>query len=306
MTSAPAVAAEPTPAASATPSDPAGGPGRTSASPRPGARRRARPRLGLLLSAGFLVVVLLAALFPSLLAPGDPFAGASGATLEPPGPGHWFGTDHLGRDLYTRVVHGTGLTVATAAAAVAGALVVGGTLGLASGYVGGVADTLLMRVVDVLLSIPSLLLSLAVVAGLGFGPVQVAVAVGIGSVASFARIGRAQALRISQAPFVEAAPSFGTRRILVLLHHVVPNAVGPLVSLAVLEFGSALLAVSALSFLGYGVPRPAAEWGGLISDGRSYLAVAPWLTALPGLVIAATVLALQQVATSPAPADAPR
>ena len=117
MTSAPAVAAEPTPAASATPSDPAGGPGRTSASPRPGARRRARPRLGLLLSAGFLVVVLLAALFPSLLAPGDPFAGASGATLEPPGPGHWLGTDHLGRDLYTRVVHGTRLTVATAAAA---------------------------------------------------------------------------------------------------------------------------------------------------------------------------------------------
>jgi peptide/nickel transport system permease protein len=153
-----------------------------------------------------------------------------------------------------------------------------------------------MRFVDVLLSIPALFLSLALVTALGYGTVKVAVAVGIASVASFARVMRAEVLRVRQSVFVEASRSCGARWYSVLGRHVLPNAMGPVIVLATLDFGTSILAVSSLSFLGYGAPPPAPEWGTLISDGRNYLANAWWLTALPGLAIAATVLATNRIA----------
>ncbi|MGW6129864.1 ABC transporter permease [Cellulomonas sp. NPDC055163] len=247
-------------------------------------------RPGLALAVLWLVVLVVAAFAPAVLAPGDPLDGVPAEKLTGPSAAHWFGTDQVGRDLLTRVVHGTGLTLRGAVVAVALALVLGSVLGLVAGTAGRVVDDLLMRGVDVLLAIPSLLLSLSVVAALGFGTVNVAVAVGLASVASIARVMRSEVLRVRGSAYVEAAYSYGARPAGVLLRHVLPNASGPVAALAALELGGAVLAISALSFLGFGEPPPAPEWGALVAGGRDYLRTAWWLTTLPGLTIACTVL----------------
>ncbi|ATL81687.1 ABC transporter permease [Streptomyces malaysiensis subsp. malaysiensis] len=252
-------------------------------------------RPGLMAAVAVLAVVLLAAFFPGLFTGRDPLSGVPAERLRGPSLHHLFGTDQLGRDLFSRVVHGAALSLKATSLAVAVGLVAGSALGLAAGYVGGLLDDALMRIADVLLAIPSLLLSLALVTALGFGTVKVAVAVGVTSVAGFARIMRAEVLRVREATYVEAARSSGSRPLAVLLRHVLPNASGPVLVYAAVEFGTVVLAVSALSFLGYGAEPPAPEWGSLVSGGRDYLATAWWLTTLPGLTIAATVLAAGRV-----------
>lgn len=271
--------------------------------PAPGSRVRVRRvlrfvlrRPGLLLSAGVLVLVVLASFRPQLFTSRDPLTGVPAQNFRGPSGAHWFGTDELGRDVFSRVVHGAQLSLKATLIAVLVAFVVGGLLGVVAGFVGRWVDDVLMRFVDVLLAIPALFLSLALVTALGYGTVKVAVAVGIASVASFARVARAEVLRVRQAVFVEASRSCGARWYSVLGRHVLSNAAGPVIVLATLDFGASILAVSALSFLGYGAPPPAPEWGTLISEGRNYLANAWWLTALPGLAIAATVLATNRVA----------
>lgn len=253
-------------------------------------------RPGLVGSALVVVLVALAAFWPGLFTSRDPLTGVPAENFRGPSLRHWFGTDELGRDVFSRVVHGAQLSLKGTLVAVAVAFVVGGLLGLLAGFVGRWVDDVLMRFVDVLLSIPALFLSLALVTALGYGTVKVAVAVGIASVAGFARVTRAEVLRVRQAVYVEAAHASGARWYSVLGRHVLPNAAGPVIVLATIELGSAILSVSALSFLGYGAPPPAPEWGTLISDGRNYLANAWWLTVLPGVVIAATVLATNRIA----------
>jgi peptide/nickel transport system permease protein len=252
-------------------------------------------RPGLVVSIVFVVLVLIAAFAPTVLASGDPAAGVPADKLQPPSADHVFGTDYLGRDVYTRVVHGAALSLQATVIAVAVALVVGGLIGLLAGFVGRWVDEALMRVVDVLMAIPAILLSLALITALGYGTVKVATAVGIASVANFARVMRAETLRIRQSTYVEAARSVGTRWHVTLVRHVLPNAAGPVLVLAVLEFGLAILAVSSLSFLGYGAPPPAAEWGSLIAEGRNYIAASWWLCAMPGFAIAATVLSVNRI-----------
>ncbi|MFI0444086.1 ABC transporter permease [Actinomadura sp. 6N118] len=253
-------------------------------------------RPGLVLSVLMVAVVVIAAFWPGAISSRDPLTGVPAQAFSPPGAAHWFGTDELGRDLFTRVVHGSALSLKATLIAVAVAFLAGGLLGLVAGFAGRWAEDVLMRFVDVLLSIPALFLSLAVVTALGYGTVKIAVAVGVASVATFARVMRAEVLRVRQAVFVEAARSCGARWYSVLGRHVLPNAIGPVLVLATLEFGTSILAVSSLSFLGYGTPPPAPEWGTLISQGRNYLANAWWMTALPGLTIAATVLATNRIA----------
>ncbi|MHC3469563.1 ABC transporter permease [Streptomyces sp. 7R007] len=275
----------------------------TDAGPEPGRRVDGRRLLrfvvrrpGLVLSVVVLVLVVLASFRPGLFTSQDPLKGVPSQNFRAPSASHWFGTDELGRDLFSRVVHGAQLSLKATLIAVVVAFVVGGLLGVVAGFVGRWVDDVLMRLVDVLLSIPALFMSLALVTALGYGTVKVAVAVGIASVAGFARVARSEVLRVRQAVFVEASRASGARWYSVLGRHVLPGAAGPVIVLATLDFGSSILAVSALSFLGYGAPPPAPEWGTLISDGRNYLANAWWLTALPGLAIAATVLATNRIA----------
>jgi peptide/nickel transport system permease protein len=249
----------------------------------------------LLLAVAVVGTVLLWAAFPSLFTHYDPLGVAPTEKFQPPSGEHWFGTDQLGRDLYTRVVHGTHLTLEAALVAVGVGLLVGAFVGLLAGFVGGLFDDVVMRAVDVLLSIPALLLSLALITALGFGTVKVAIAVGLASVATVARIMRSEVLRVRSSVYVEAAHAGGSRWWSVLVRHVLPNAAGPVVVLAALQLGAAILAVSALSFLGYGAPPPAPEWGALVSSGRDYLRTSWWLTTLPGLTIAVSVLAAGRI-----------
>ncbi|KAB8162870.1 ABC transporter permease subunit [Streptomyces sp. 3MP-14] len=257
-------------------------------------RRAAAPWPALLV----LAAVGLAALLPELLAPHDPFAQNVTERLTGPTATHPFGTDELGRDLLSRVVHGTRATLATALLALAFAFGLGLLIGLAAGYLGGLVDRVLMAGVDVLLALPSLLISLLIVSGLGTGPGNLAVAVGIASVPALARVTRAEVLRVSSQPFVEAAAGFGVARHRVLLRHVLPHARGPISALAALELATMVLSVSALSFLGYGTQPPDPEWGTLIAGGRDYFATAWWLTTLPGAVLACAVLALHRLGRS--------
>lgn len=253
-------------------------------------------RPGFLVALVFAVFVLVSAVAPALFTGYDPYATAPADKLLPPSPAHLFGTDELGRDLFARVLHGGALTIQATVVAIAIALVGGLALGVVSGYTGGVVDAVIMRVVDVLLAIPGLLLALAIVTAIGFGTLPVALAVGIGILPGFARTTRAEVLRVKTLPYVEAARTGGATRLRVLVRHVLPNSWGPVAVLAVLDLGTAIIAVAALSFLGFGAAPPAAEWGTLISSGRNYLVTSPWLSLLPGLFVGLLVFSLNHVA----------
>lgn len=253
-----------------------------------------------LLVAGLvLLLVLIAALFPQLLTAGDPLATNPTQTLVPPGSeGHLLGTDGLGRDLYTRIVFGARDSLVSAFLAMLIALVGGSLLGLLAGYFGGRIDSVIMRLMDVMLSFPAILLAMAIITAIGFGTIAVAIAVGVVGIAAMTRLMRSEVLTVRRRDYVEAAGLSGSGWINILVRHVLPNAWGPAIVLAVLDFGTAILAISSLSFLGFGAPPPSPEWGSLIADGRNYLASAWWLCTFPGLAIAAVVLASNRIARS--------
>lgn len=249
----------------------------------------------LVLASVTVVIVLSWAAAPSLFTSFDPIVGDTSNILQPPSAEHLFGTDNLGRDVFGRVVYGSAESLRATTLAVLIGLVVGSVIGLIAGAASTVVDDVLMRITDVLLAIPALLLSLMVVTALGFGTTNVAIAVGITAVATFARVMRAEVLRVRSQPYVEAAAGLGLRRPVVLLRHVLPNSAGPVLTLAAVEFGNAVLAVAALSFLGYGNPPPSPEWGAIISSGRAYLGSAWWITTLPGIVVVLVVVAANRI-----------
>ncbi|MGW1817173.1 ABC transporter permease [Streptomyces sp. NPDC002125] len=270
-----------------------------------GPRRRlrwpaARPvpvlRPGLAVAVLWLLAAVTAALAPELFTSRDPLAVDTPDRLLGPSAEHPLGTDQLGRDLFARLVHGAGVSLLSALIATVIGLTAGAVLGLLAGFLRGVTDTVIMRLVDMLLSIPGLLLSLVLIVALGPGTRNAAIAVGLTSIAVCARIMRAEVLKVRESLYVEAAAAGGARWPRVLLRHVLPNTLGPVWALAALEFGTAILAVSALSFLGYGVQPPTPEWGALVSEGRDSLRVAWWLTTFPGLAVAATVVATNRLA----------
>lgn len=258
--------------------------------------RRLPPTLAL----AWLVIatVTLWALAPAWFAHQNPVAGLSGQQLLMPGLAHWLGTDALGRDLWARVVHGSVHSLSGAFLAVAVGLVAGTLIGLLAGATGGRTEDALMRLVDVLLAVPSLLLSLTIIILLGFGTINAAIAVGVASVASFARLVRSEVVRVRRSDYVEAAFGSGGRFAQVLWRHVLPNSLTSVAALAALQFGSAILSISTLGFLGYGAPPPTPEWGLLIAEGRNYIATAWWLTTAPGLVVVAVVLAANRIGAS--------
>ena len=253
-------------------------------------------RPGFVLAVVLIAFTLLAGLMPWLFSGLDPYATAPAAKLLAPGAAHWFGTDELGRDLYTRVLYGSRLSVEAALLAVGLALISGLGLGIVSGFIGGRVDAVIMRFIDVMLALPGLLLALAIVTAIGFGTLPVAIAVGVGIIPGFARTTRAEVLRVKTLPYVEAARLGGASWGRTLLRHVLPNAWGPVAVLATLDFGAAILATAGLSFLGFGAEPPAAEWGTLIANGRQFLITAPWVSLLPGLYVVLVVFSLNHIA----------
>lgn len=257
-----------------------------------------RPSWTLVLAIAVIVIAVLWAAVPWLFTSQNPLDGVPADKLLPPSAAHWFGTDAIGRDLYARVVYGAIHSLSGALIAVTVGLAAGTVIGVVAGSVGGVLDDILMRVVDVLLSIPGLLLSLSIIILLGFGTVNAAIAVGVGSVASFARLARSEVVRVRRSDYVEAAFGSGGTFVSVLGRHVLPNSLTAVVGLAALQFGTAILAISTLGFLGYGAPPPTPEWGLLIAEGRNYVSTAWWLTTLPGLVVVLVVLSANRISQS--------
>jgi peptide/nickel transport system permease protein len=264
----------------------------------PSALRRGRsrrlPSPGVVLAFGVLLLVVAWSLAPGLFTGHDPARGVPAEAFQGPSAAHWFGTDHLGRDEYSRVVHGSASSVTSALVAVAIAVVVGGLVGLVGGFLGGWIDVGLARVVDVLLAIPSFLLAVVVVSALGFETINAAIATGVSAVAVFARVMRSEVLKTRRAVFVEASLLLGGSRWHVLLRHVLPNASRSVLNLAVLQFGLSILVIAGLAFLGYGDPPPASDWGLLVSKGKDY-PLAPWLVYAPALVTIATVLSANRI-----------
>lgn len=254
--------------------------------------RRVQP--GLLLAWAVMIVAALMAIAPQLFTAYSPLEGFPGAQRLAPQAGHWLGTDQLGRDLWSRIVFGAVHSLSAALAAVAIGLFIGTALGTLAGALASV-ESAIMRLVDVLLAIPSLLLSLTVIILLGFGTLNAAVAVGAAAVASFARLARAEVVRVRHSDFVEAAYGSGGTFFAVFWRHILPNSLTAVLAFATLQFGQAILALSTLSFLGYGTPPPVPEWGLLIAEGRNYLSTAWWLTTLPGIAVIAVVLAANRI-----------
>lgn len=253
---------------------------------------------GLVIAWIVIAIVILFALFPQLFTSFNPVQGVPAEKLKAPSALHILGTDSLGRDLFARIVYGAVHSLTGAFVAVAVGLVVGTALGVLAGSTGGLVEEAIMRLVDVLLSIPGLLLMLSIIILLGFGTVNAAIAVGITSVAAFARLSRSEVVRVRRSDYVEAAFGSGGTFFAVLWRHVLPNSLVSVLAFAALQFGSAILAISTLGFLGYGAPPPTPEWGLLIAEGRNYISTAWWLTTAPGIVVVLVVLAANRISRS--------
>ena len=235
----------------------------------------------------FFVVV---ALFAPVLAPFDPLKGRLGDRLRAPSAAHWLGTDELGRDVLSRVLHGARITAQVQVAAVGLALAIGTVLGLLAGYVGRSTDQTIMRLMDILMAFPGIFLALAIIAALGTGLANVIIATGIFLVPQFARVVRASILTLRDMEFVQAARALGQRDVAIVFRYLLPNSLAPIIVQTSLRMATVLLTASGLSFLGLGVQPPAPEWGAMLSNARSYMITAPHVAMMPGLAIALVVL----------------
>jgi peptide/nickel transport system permease protein len=242
------------------------------------------------LGAGVLAVILLAAVGPSLFTRADAQGSDIAARLAPPSGAHVLGTDHIGRDLLARLVYGARTSLLVALTSVGGAVVIGVTLGLVSGFYGRGIDGTIMRVVDVFLAFPAILLALALVAVLGAGVGSVIAALILVFWTQYARVVRAATLSEKERAYVEAARAIGAGDLHIIFRHILPNVLSPVVILATLGMGTAVVAESTLSFLGMGVVPPAPSWGWTLAFGTRYLRDAPHIATFSGLAIMATVL----------------
>jgi len=240
------------------------------------------------------VVIVLSVFLTGLIGPyiikTDPLEQDLYQRLRGPSPQHLFGTDALGRDMLSRVIWGSRISVLVALGATAVAVLLGGSIGVVAGFFGGVVDAIAMRLVDVLLAFPGMIAAVFVVSILGTGVVSAMVATGVVGVATFARTARASVLSIRESAYFEAARALGMSNSRIILKHVLPNAISPILVLAAVNIGSAILIVAGLGFLGLGVQPPTPEWGAMISEGRVYMRLAPHVIYFPGLCILIAVL----------------
>jgi peptide/nickel transport system permease protein len=249
-----------------------------------------RHRLGAI-GAYAVAVVLVVAVFAPLLGPYDPNAQDLNNVLQAPSAAHPLGTDDLGRDVLSRLVHGSRVSLQAGLVTVFFAMLAGVSLGLLGGFVGGSVDEVLMRVMDAVLAFPSLVLALAISAALGQGLGNAMVAIAIVSTPQFARLTRGQVLSVKEFEFVAAARAGGASSGRLILVHVLPNITSPIVVQCVLSIAAAIIVEASLSFLGIGVQPPTPSWGAMLRMGYGYVDTAPWLSVAPGVAIFATVLA---------------
>jgi peptide/nickel transport system permease protein len=245
-------------------------------------------------SAIVLLLIVVAVLAP-VIAPYDPYKQSLREALQAPSRAHLLGTDPLGRDVLSRIIYGTRTSLAVGLVSVGIGASIGMALGLVSGYIGGLLDTVIMRSVDALMTIPSLVFALAIGVALGGGLANVMISLGIALIPVYARVMRGQVLTVKETEFIVAARAVGCRAHRIMLRHILPNTLPPLIVLITLNLGIAILAEAGLSFLGLGIDPPGAAWGAMVSDGYRYLLSNPTLSFAPGFCIIMVVLAFNLV-----------
>lgn len=255
-----------------------------------GARSVWLPRLQFGIAATLAIVLIAFALFPGVFAPHDPAAISLSATLKPPSAEHWLGTDQLGRDMLSRVIWGSRVSLFVALCAVLGAGIFGGLFGIAAGYLGGIIDSVAMRIADIQLALPAVILALVLVGAIGFSMFNLILVLSLANWARFARVTRSEALSLRQRDFVLLSKLAGASRVRIIVQHIVPNVINTFIVLATLDVGIIIILEATLSFLGLGVQPPTASWGSMIADGRGYLETAWWICAVPGVVLMVAVL----------------
>lgn len=263
-----------------------------------GTRRAFRQFLrhkGALIGSVIVLIFVAIALFADVLSPHDPLAQDLAHRLEAPSATHWLGTDDFGRDVLSRVLHGSRVSLRLGLVAVAVALLVGGTIGLLSGYYGGWVDLIAMRVMDLMLAFPSILMAIVVVAILGPSLTNAMIAVGIMAVPQYARIVRASVLSVRGLEYVQASRALGAADPRILARAILPNIAGPIIVTASLGLATAILDAAGLSFLGLGAQPPIPEWGSMLSQGRELVLVAPWVLTAPGVAVFLAVLGFNLV-----------
>jgi peptide/nickel transport system permease protein len=238
------------------------------------------------------VAIILIAIFAPLVAPISPTRTDIMVSLEGPSRSHWLGTDDLGRDVLSRIIFGSRVSLLVGLVSVAVALLIGASIGMLSGYFGGWTDIVLMRAMDSILSFPALVLALAVASVIGTGIKAPMIAIAVVYIPTFARITRGQVLTVRELEFVLAARTVGSDRLRIMLRHVFPNVLAPLIIQTSLSVAFAILAEASLSFLGLGVQPPTPSWGRMVSEGRQYLQDAPWIVFGPGFAIFIMVMGL--------------
>jgi len=235
----------------------------------------------LVLIGAFAICAVLA----PIVAPYDPLAQALGSRLEPPSPQHWLGTDQLGRDIASRLLYGARISLVIGIVVVALAGIFGTLVGLVAGYAGGLVDETLMRVTEVFLAFPPLILAMAIAGALGPSLTNAIIAIAAVTWAVYARLTRGQLLSLRRREFVEAARAIGASRGRILARHLLPNALAPLMVQASFDMGAAIISAAGLSFIGFGAQPPTPEWGVMISEGRNFISTQLWLSLFPGLAI---------------------
>ena len=254
-------------------------------------RRMCRQNKLAAVSAVVIILIILMAILAPVIAPYGESETSLTQRLTSPSAGHIFGTDYLGRDVFTRLLYGARVSLIIGIMPSIIALIVGVTLGLLAGYIGGAVDYVIMRIVDVMLSSPSLLLAMVVMYIMGKSVVTLFVALSLTSWASVARVVRAQTLSLKESEYVEAARSIGVRKGAIMFRHIMPNCIPSLIVLFTLNIPSAILSESSLSFLGIGVQLPGASWGLMVNEAKQYLLTSPWLCLIPCVTIMIVVLA---------------
>ncbi|SFF38226.1 peptide/nickel transport system permease protein [Paenibacillus algorifonticola] len=255
--------------------------------------KRLAPADLLLYAAAVIVLFIIScALFPSLIAPYSPTLMNTDQIMQPPSLQHVFGTDYFGRDVFSVVVHGSRDSLLIGFVSVLVGCVTGGAIGAVAGYIGGVVDAVFMRLIDVLMTIPGVLLALAIAAALGPSLMNVVLAVAAASIPGYARVMRGQIMSIKGRPFITASRSIGTSSLSIFVRHVLPNSLSPMFVMAAIGIGTAILTGAGLNFLGLGTIKEIPDWGALLSQGRGYLTVAWWICTFPGLAITLFVLSI--------------